>query len=116
MKTNVKIYLRNNKYIVKFISSKLNGEMVCKNAAELDDTLSKITGAFLDIIFCIRFSQGALGKYLRDVGNDELLYIMGYKFLGYISYNIRMFYDDKFKELIIIEEDGILTRCDLKNL
>lgn len=111
---DVKIFLRRNKYVVKFKSSHLKGEIVCRNIVELDNALNKITCAFPDITFHIRFSQGALGKYTWEIDSPVLLFKMGYKFMGYIGdSNTRMFYNDELFKLIIIDEEGRLKKYSL---
>jgi hypothetical protein len=108
---SAKIYLKKNQYVVKLRTPKFKGVMICKNIVELDNALSKITGAFQDITFHIRFSQGALGKYTWEIDSPFLLFKMGFKFMGYIkNSDIRMFYSDELRELITIDENGILTR------
>lgn len=113
METDVKIFLKGNKYVLEFKFCKFKGEVKCKNNVELDNAFEEIMSACPDVTFNVRFSQGALGRYIRDVGNTELLYDMGYTFLGYINYNIRLFYNNELSELIIIEEDGTLSKCTL---
>ncbi len=89
------------------------GEMICKNTAELDDKMYKITNAFPDMMFHVRFSQGALGKYTREIDSPKLLFKLGYQFNGYIGDSDRMFYNSKFNELIVIDENRMLTRYKL---
>lgn len=113
-KVNVKIYLRRNKYVVRFKSSHLKGEIVCRNIVELDDVLNKITYVFPDMTFHVRVSQGALGKYSRELDSPLLLYTQGYKFLGYIrGSDIRIFYNHELSELVVIDEEGWLKRYNL---
>ena len=111
---DVKIFLRRNKYVVKFKSSHLKGEMTCKSLRELDKRMYKITSVFSDITFNVRFSQGALGRYTWELDSPKLLYKMGYKFMGYVrGTETRVYYNDELREFVVIDENDFLKKYKL---
>ena len=110
----VKIFLRRNKYVVKFKSSHLKGEMVCRTIVELDNKMNKIIKTFPNLSFNIKFSQGALGRYTWEIDSPILLFKMGFKFMGHLGEtNSRVFFNDESYELVIIDEDGWLKKYKL---
>ena len=110
----VKIYIKKNQYAVRFRSSRLKGEMTCRNLVELDNRMCKITRVFPDITFNVKFSEGAMGKYSRELDSPKLLFKTGFKFLGYLGKtNSRVFFNHESYELVIIDENGWLKKYKL---
>jgi len=110
----VKIYIKKNQYAVRFRSSRLKGEMVCRTIGELDKKMNKIISTFSDLTFSIRFSQGALGRYTWEIDSPILLYKMGYKFMGYVrGSETRVYYNDELREFVVIDKDEFLKKYKL---
>ena len=111
---DVKIFLRRNKYVVRFKSSHLKGEMVCRTIGELDKKMNKIISTFSDLTFDVRFSQGALGRYTWEVDSPVLLFKMGYKFMGYLKgSDKKVYYNHELREFVVIDGEGWLKKYKL---
>ena len=111
---DVKIYIKKNQYAVRFRSSRLKGEMTCKNLGELDKKMSKIIKTFPNLSFNIKFSQGALGRYTWELDSPKLLYNLGYKFMGYLrGSETSVYYNDELREFVVIDKDEFLKKYKL---
>ena len=110
---DVKIFLRRNKYVVKFKSSRLKGEMICRNITELDGRMNKIISTFSDLTFCFKFSQGALGRYTWEIDSPKLLFKLGFKFMGYLEDDSRVYYNDELREFVVIDKNDFLKKYKL---
>jgi len=111
---DVKIYIKKNQYAVRFRSSRLKGEMVCRTIGELDKKMNKIISTFSDLSFSIRFSQGALGRYTWELDSPKLLFKMGYEFMGYIRHSDKkVYYNRELREFVVIDGEGWLKKYKL---